>query len=32
VSFFSNENDMSLEEMEKIRILLDQEIKHKKEK
>lgn len=30
VSFFSNENDMSLEEMEKIRVLLDKEIKNKK--
>jgi BlaI family transcriptional regulator, penicillinase repressor len=32
VSFFSNENDMSLEEMEKLRILLEKEIKNKKEK
>jgi predicted transcriptional regulator len=32
VSFFSNENDMSLEEMEKIRVLLEKEIKNKKEK
>jgi BlaI family transcriptional regulator, penicillinase repressor len=31
VSFFSDENDMSLEEMEKIRILLETEIKNKKE-
>ncbi len=30
VSFFSNESDMSLEEMEKIRILLEKEIKNKK--
>ena len=32
VSFFSNENDMSLEEMEKIRVLLEKEIMNKKEK
>jgi len=32
VSFFSNENDMSLEEMDKIRLLLEKEIKNKKEK
>ncbi len=32
VSFFSNENNMSLEEMEKIRVLLEKEIKNKKEK
>jgi BlaI family transcriptional regulator, penicillinase repressor len=32
VSFFSNEDDLSLEEMEKIRRLLDEEIKNKKEK
>ena len=31
VSFFSNEDDLSLEEMEKIRRLLDEEIKNKKE-
>lgn len=31
VSFFSNENDLSLEEMEKIRMLLSEEIKNKKE-
>jgi BlaI family transcriptional regulator, penicillinase repressor len=31
VSFFSNENDLSLEEMEKIRVLMEQEIKNKKE-
>ena len=30
VSFFSNEDDLSLEEMEKIRRLLDEEIKNKK--
>ncbi|MFN8254835.1 MAG: BlaI/MecI/CopY family transcriptional regulator [Bacteroidales bacterium] len=30
VSFFSNENDMSLEEMEKIRVLLEKEIENKK--
>ncbi len=32
VSFFSNEDDLSLEEMEKIRRLLDEEIKNKKGK
>lgn len=32
VSFFSNENEMSLEEMEKIRLLLEKEIKNKKGK
>ena len=32
VSFFSNENEMSLEEMEKIRLLLEKEIENKKEK
>ena len=32
VSFFSNENDLSLEEMEKIRVLLEKEIENKKEK
>ena len=32
VSFFSNENNMSSEEMEKIRVLLEKEIKNKKEK
>jgi len=32
VSFFSNENNMSLEEMEKIRVLLEKEIENKKEK
>jgi BlaI family transcriptional regulator, penicillinase repressor len=31
VSFFSNENDLSLDEMEKIRLLLEEEIKNKKE-
>jgi len=31
VSFFSNENDLSIEEMEKIRMLMEQEIKNKKE-
>jgi len=31
VSFFSNENDLSLEEMEKIKMLLSEEIKNKKE-
>jgi len=31
VSFFSNENDLSLDEMEKIRVLMEQEIKNKKE-
>jgi predicted transcriptional regulator len=30
VSFFSNENDLSLEEMEKIRVLMEQEIKNKR--
>jgi predicted transcriptional regulator len=30
VSFFSNENDMSLDEMEKIRVLLEKEIENKK--
>jgi BlaI family transcriptional regulator, penicillinase repressor len=32
VSFFSNENDLSIEEMEKIRNFIEQEIKNKKEK
>ena len=32
VSFFSNEDDLSIEEMEKIRRLLDEEIKNKKDK
>jgi predicted transcriptional regulator len=32
VSFFSNENEMTLEEMEKIRLLLEKEIKNKKGK
>jgi len=32
VSFFSNEDDLSLEEMEKIKRLLDEEIKNKKAK
>jgi BlaI family penicillinase repressor len=31
VSFFSDENNLSLEEMEKIRVLMEQEIKNKKE-
>ncbi len=31
VSFFSNENNLSIEEMEKIRVLLEEEIKNKKE-
>jgi BlaI family transcriptional regulator, penicillinase repressor len=31
VSFFSNESDLSLEEMEKIRVLMEKEIKNKKE-
>ena len=31
VSFFSDENDLSIEEMEKIRVLMEQEIKNKKE-
>jgi BlaI family transcriptional regulator, penicillinase repressor len=30
VSFFSNENDLSLEEMEKIRVLMEKEIQNKK--
>ena len=32
VSFFSNENEMSLEEMEKIRLFIEKEIKNKKGK
>jgi len=31
VSFFSNEDDLSIDEMEKIRVLLETEIKNKKE-